>query len=237
MRTTVVPDSASPRRVDSSAAPVTGSRPDVGSSRKSTRGRVSNSAAMHARLRSPPLSARTGVSARCASPRTSNTSVTRAATVSPGIRSRPAYSSVRRNGSSRWMTSSCGTNPNSGPGDPGWAPSCRTSPEAGAWSPARVCNSTVLPAPLLPAMTTRRPAPTSNDTSSNTRPAPRTSCVTARNSSCRPVTCAVSGGIGVGMGAACHPGVSHTVARGGSVSRIWPSSGLTGSGFLTSLPP
>lgn len=47
------------------------------------------------------------------------------------------------------------------------------APEAGAWSPARVCSSTVLPAPLLPAMITSRRASTSNDTSSNTprRPA------------------------------------------------------------------
>lgn len=216
----MVPDSASPRKVANSAAPVTGSSPEVGSSRKSTRGRVSNSAAMHARLRSPPLSARTGVSARRARPRTSSTSVTRAGTVSPGIRNRPAYSSVRRNGSSRWITSSCGTNPNSGPGGPGWAPSCSTSPAVGRCSPARVCSNTVLPAPLLPAMTTSRPAPTSKDTSSNTRPAPRTSCETPRNSRRRPVARAVSGGIGVDMGAACHPGVSHTVAKGGSVSRM-----------------
>lgn len=34
-----------------------------------------------------------------------------------------------------------------------------------------------------------------------------------------------------------HPGVSHTVANGGSVSRTWPSSGLTGSRLITSLPP
>jgi len=131
----------------------------------------------------------------------------------------------------------CGTYPNSGPGGPDRAPSCRTAPVVGLWSPARVCDSTVLPAPLLPAITVSCPAPTSNDTSSNTRPAPRTSCVTSRNSRWRPVVRVMSGRIGVDMGAACHPGVSHTVAKGGRVSRRWPSSGLTGSGLVTSLPP
>jgi hypothetical protein len=54
--TVVVPLSARPRNSAITSAAVAGSRPEVGSSRKSAVGLVSSSTAMLARLRSPPLS-------------------------------------------------------------------------------------------------------------------------------------------------------------------------------------
>ena len=63
VNTTVADRSASWRRRAISSALVTGSRPDVGSSRKKTCGSVSSSTAMLARLRCPPLSEPTRTSA------------------------------------------------------------------------------------------------------------------------------------------------------------------------------
>ena len=63
VNTTVAERSARWRRRAISSALVTGSRPDVGSSRKKTCGSVSSSTAMLARLRCPPLSEPTRTSA------------------------------------------------------------------------------------------------------------------------------------------------------------------------------
>ncbi len=52
---TVQPESAIRRSARINSAAVAGSSPEVGSSRKKNRGRASNSTAMLARLRSPPL--------------------------------------------------------------------------------------------------------------------------------------------------------------------------------------
>ena len=60
VNTTVAERSASWRRWAISSALVSGSRPDVGSSRKKTCGSVSSSTAMLARLRCPPLRSRPG---------------------------------------------------------------------------------------------------------------------------------------------------------------------------------
>ena len=92
VNTTVAERSARWRRRETSSAPVIGSRPDVGSSRKKTWGSVSSSTAMLARLRCPPLSEPTRTSpcpvrptASIASPTASSTSV---ALVDEGSRSR-----------------------------------------------------------------------------------------------------------------------------------------------------
>ena len=77
--TTVVPASASPRRVLISSAPRAGSRPDVGSSRKNSLGPASSSDAIEARLRSPPDSWPTGTSERPVSSSVRSSLVDRAA--------------------------------------------------------------------------------------------------------------------------------------------------------------
>ena len=82
---TVVPSSASRRSVRISARAVRGSRPEVGSSRKIARGRVSSSTPMLARLRCPPLSEPTIVPARPSSSRLASTAVTCSSTISGGV--------------------------------------------------------------------------------------------------------------------------------------------------------
>ena len=77
-----------------SSALVAGSRPDVGSSRKNTRGSVRSSTAMLARLRCPPLSEPTRTSACSVRPTASiaarTASSISAAVVDDGSRSRAA---------------------------------------------------------------------------------------------------------------------------------------------------
>ncbi len=94
-------------------AAVAGSSPDVGSSRKKSRGAVSSSTPMLARLRSPPESDATLASARPLMASSSSTALTRlpisVLAVPLGSRSLAAYVSVRRTVSSPWMMSPCGT--------------------------------------------------------------------------------------------------------------------------------
>ena len=103
---------------------------------------------------------------------------------------------------------------------PGRAPSCSTEPSPADRSPASVSSSTVLPAPLLPAITTIRPGAASRDTSSSTRPAPRTSWVSRRARIRRPSTGArgvATGGrgpVGIGMEAACQKTTEFKRERG-----------------------